>query len=300
MHKPMFIKISFVLLLIVSSCFVQAQLTCTNDAPASLRTTNKTLLAKLDTARKQYLQDSTNADKLIWLGRRLAYVGRYQEAIAVFTKGIERFPKDARMLRHRGHRYLSLRCIDKAIVDFEAAAKLVKGKPDEVEPDGLPNAQNIPTSTLQTNIYYHLGLAHYLQKNYAAAEKAYQQCLKLSKNPDMYVATAYWQYLTLRHQQKDKAAAKLLNTIKPNMPLIENEDYYALLQLFQQKPLIKDPADMLEQKKELSLVSYGYGLGEYCWLSGQTDFAKAVWQTVLQSSQWSAFGYLAATVALTR
>lgn len=300
MHKPMFIKISFVLLLIVSSCFVQAQLTCTNDAPASLRTTNKTLLAKLDTAHKQYLQDSTNADKLIWLGRRLAYVGRFQEAIAVFTKGIERFPKDARMLRHRGHRYLSLRCIDKAIVDFEAAAKLVKGKPDEVEPDGLPNAQNIPTSTLQTNIYYHLGLAHYLQKNYAAAEKAYQQCLKLSKNPDMYVATAYWQYLTLRHQQKDKAAAKLLNTIKPNMPLIENEDYYALLQLFQQKPLIKDPADMLEQKKELSLVSYGYGLGEYCWLSGQTDFAKAVWQTVLQSSQWSAFGYLAATVALTR
>ncbi|MBX9892473.1 MAG: tetratricopeptide repeat protein [Chitinophagaceae bacterium] len=300
MHKPMFIKISFVLLLIVSSCFVQAQLTCANDAPASLRSNNKTLLAKLDTARKQYLQDSTNADKLIWLGRRLAYVGRYQEAIAVFTKGIERFPKDARMLRHRGHRYLSLRCIDKAIVDFEAAAKLVKGKPDEVEPDGLPNAQNIPTSTLQTNIYYHLGLAHYLQKNYAAAEKAYQQSLKLSKNPDMYVATAYWQYLTLRHQQKDKAAAKLLNTIKPNMPLIENEDYYALLQLFQQKPLIKDPADMLEQKKELSLVSYGYGLGEYCWLSGQTDFAKAVWQTVLQSSQWSAFGYLAATVALMR
>jgi len=116
----------------------------------------------------------------------------------------------------------------------------------------------------------------------------------------MYVATAYWQYLTLRHQQKDKAAAKLLNTIKPNMPLIENEDYYALLQLFQQKPLIKDPADMLEQKKELSLVSYGYGLGEYCWLSGQTDFAKAVWQTVLQCSQWSAFGYLAATVALMR
>lgn len=300
MHKPMFIKISIVLLLIVSSCFVQAQLTCTNDAPASLRTTNKTLLAKLDTARKQYLQDSTNADKLIWLGRRLAYVGRYQDAIAFFTKGIERFPKDARMLRHRGHRYLSLRCVDKAIADFEAAAKLVKGKPDEVEPDGLPNAQNIPTSTLQTNIYYHLGLAHYLQKNYAAAEKAYQQCLKLSKNPDMYVATAYWQYLTLRHQQKDKAAAKLLNTIKPHMPLIENEDYYALLQLFQQKPLIKDPADMLEQKKELSMVSYGYGLGEYCWLSGQTDFAKAVWQTVLQSSQWSAFGYLAATVALMR
>lgn len=290
--------LSFGLLLVSANAL--AQLTCTSDAPASLRSTNKTLLAKLDTARKQYQHDSTNADKLIWLGRRLAYVGRYQEAIAVFTKGIERFPKDARMLRHRGHRYLSLRCVDKAIADFDAAAKLVKGKPDEVEPDGLPNAKNIPTSTLQTNIYYHLGLAYYLQKNYAAAEKAYQQCLKLSKNPDMYVATAYWQYLTLRYQQKDKAAAKLLNTITPNMPLIENEDYYALLQLFQQKPLIKDPADMLEQKKELSLVSYGYGLGEYCWLSGQTDFAKAVWQTVLQSSQWSAFGYLAATVALTR
>jgi tetratricopeptide (TPR) repeat protein len=288
----------YCLLLLSANAF--AQLSCVPDAPASLRSNNKILLAKLDTARKQYLQDSTNADNIIWLGRRLAYVGRYQEAIAVFTKGVALYPKDARMLRHRGHRYLSLRCIDKAIADFEAAAKLVKGKPDVVEPDGLPNAKNIPTSTLQTNIYYHLGLAHYLQKNYAAAEKAYQQCLKLSKNPDMYVAMAYWQYLSLRHQQKDKAAAKLLSTIKPNMPLIENEDYYALLQLFQQKPLIKDPAEQLERKKDLSLVSYGYGLGEYCWLSGQQDFAKAVWETVLQSSQWSAFGYLAATVALKR
>jgi tetratricopeptide (TPR) repeat protein len=290
----------FITFIICGVQYAAAQLSCVPDAPASLRSNNKILLAKLDTARKQYLQDSTNADNIIWLGRRLAYVGRYQEAIAVFTKGLALYPKDARMLRHRAHRYLSLRCIDKAIADFEAAAKLIKGKPDEVEPDGLPNAKNIPTSTLQTNIYYHLGLAHYLQKNYAAAEKAYQQCLKLSKNPDMYVATAYWQYLCLRHQQKDKAAAKLLNTITPNMPLIENEDYYALLQLFQQKPFIKDPAEQLERKKDLSLVSYGYGLGEYCWLSGQKDFAKAVWETVLQSSQWSAFGYLAATVALTR
>ena len=40
--------------------------------------------------------------------------------------------------------------------------KLVAAKPDEVEPDGAPNARGIPRSTLQSNIWYHLGLAQYL------------------------------------------------------------------------------------------------------------------------------------------
>ena len=53
-------------------------------------------------------------------------------------------------------------------------AELTSGLPDEVEPDGLPNAQNIPTGTLQFNIFYHLGLAHYLKGDLAAALDAYR------------------------------------------------------------------------------------------------------------------------------
>ena len=111
------------------------------------------------TARRcacRYQANPNNPDAIIWLGRRLAYPGQFKEAIDVFSEGIRKFPNDARFYRHRGHRYITLRRIDLAIKDFKQAASLVKGKPDELEPDGQPNARNIPTSTLQFNIWYHL------------------------------------------------------------------------------------------------------------------------------------------------
>ncbi len=113
------------------------------------------------------------------------------------------------LYRHRGHRFITLRCFDDAIKDFEKAAKLVKGKPDEVEPDGLPNARNIPTSTLQSNIWYHLGLAHYLKGDFGSARKAYREAEKVSKNPDMMVATTHWLYMTLRRLGREKEATRI-------------------------------------------------------------------------------------------
>ena len=37
---------------------------------------------------------------------------------------------------------------------------MIAGKEDSIEPDGMPNPQNIPVSSLHTNIWYHLGLAY--------------------------------------------------------------------------------------------------------------------------------------------
>lgn len=108
--------------------------------------------AKLEAAIADYNRDPGDADNIIWYGRRLAYAGDYREAIRVFSEGIARHPEDARMYRHRGHRYISIREIDRAIGDLEHAAKLIEGTADEIEPDGLPNALNIPVSTLHGNI----------------------------------------------------------------------------------------------------------------------------------------------------
>src|SRR5690606_13467687 len=102
--------------------------------------------AARDTARAR----PDDVDAHIWLGRRTAYLGRHREAIAVYGAALERWPRDARLLRHRGHRWITVRELDSAVVDFTAAAELVRGQPDVVEPDGMPNARNIPTSTLQS------------------------------------------------------------------------------------------------------------------------------------------------------
>ena len=127
---------------------------------------------KLAEARAAYERNPRDADALIWLGRRTAYLGRFDEAIAVFTEGVRRHPRDARMYRHRGHRYITTRRFGEAIKDLKRAARLVAARPDEVEPDGQPNARGVPTSTLNSNIWYHLGLAHYLEGDFRNAARA--------------------------------------------------------------------------------------------------------------------------------
>ena len=138
--------------------------------------TRRELELKRDEAQQRFDKEFNNVEAIIWLGRRTAYLAHYKEAIFTFSDGIEQFPTDPRLYRHRGHRYITLRCFDAAIADLEKAAKLIKGKPDEIEPDGLPNARNIPTSTLQSNIWYHLGLAYYLKGDFRRALSAYREC----------------------------------------------------------------------------------------------------------------------------
>jgi len=167
-------------------------------APQVSAETRKEMEVRLDEARRRLEAKPNDPGARIWLGRRLAYLGRFSEAIEVYSEGIMKFPWDARLYRHRGHRYITLRKFDLAIDDFEKAAKLIKGKPDEIEPDGQPNVRNIPTGTLHFNIWYHLGLSYYLTGQNQRALNSYRDCLKVSKNPDSLVATSHWLYMTLR------------------------------------------------------------------------------------------------------
>src|SRR5687767_2590791 len=215
---------------------------------------------KLNEARELYEKDRNSADRVIWLGRRTAYLGRYKEAIRVFTDGIRQFPADARLYRHRGHRFITLRCFDEAIADLKKASTLIKGRPDEIEPDGLPNARNIPTSTLQSNIWYHLGLAHYLKGDFQRALKAYREAEKVSQNADMLVATTHWLYMTLRRLGREDEARQMLTAIKDDLEVIENADYYKLLMVYKGK---LKPATLWEEISQpadnLSNATIGYG-----------------------------------------
>ncbi|HKU76857.1 MAG TPA: tetratricopeptide repeat protein [Pyrinomonadaceae bacterium] len=269
-------------------------------APPLTREARRDFEAKLAEARKNAETDPS-ADNLIWLGRRIAYLGHYKDAIQAFTQGAEKFPDDARFLRHRGHRFITLRCFDLAIADLNRAAKLIKGKPDQVEPDGLPNARNTPTSTLQSNIWYHLGLAHYLKGDFKSALKAYREADKVSKNPDMLVATTHWLYMTLRRLDRKKEATKAVAAIKPDLDVIENADYYKLIRLYQgttsSEELLKEISG---EGSALSKASIGYGLGNWFLYNGQRDEAEKVFRQIILGNQWASFGHIAAEVELSR
>ena len=263
--------------------------------------TLKAYEVSLAVAREAYNRNPNIAEELIWYGRRIAYLGEYKEAIRIFTEGIKRFPRDARFYRHRGHRYITLRCFDDAIRDLETAARLIKGKPDVIEPDGIPNARNMPTSTLQSNIWYHLGLAYYLKGDFKRAERAYREAWKVSKNNDMRVATAYWHYMTLRRMGKAEDAGPVLGPFAGEIEVIENGDYLKLIKLNRGEA---NAADLLASiggdADTLGSASLGYGLGNYFLYTGDRGKAIEVFRKITSGNQWASFGYIAAEAELRR
>ncbi|HEX9944136.1 MAG TPA: tetratricopeptide repeat protein [Thermoanaerobaculia bacterium] len=254
--------------------------------------------AKLAEARAAAERSPDDADALIWLGRRTAYLGRYREAIGIFSRGIEKHPDDARFYRHRGHRYITVRNFDRAIADLETAARLVAGKPDEIEPDGLPNARNIPTSTLQSNVWYHLGLARYLKGDFEGALAAYRECLKVSTNPDMLSATSHWLYMTLRRLGHEEEERRVLGPIHAGMDIIENQAYHRLLLLYKGE---LTPEDLRAGASgDLDPPTIGYGLGNWHLYHGRREEAVRAFREVLAGGNWPAFGFIAAEADLKR
>jgi len=253
-------------------------------------------------AKKNFDNDPSDLDNIIWYGRRMAYLSLYNEANAIYTKGMQQHPEAPELYRHRGHRYLSQRKFDEAISDFEQAAELSKDQDDRIEPDGLPNKLNIPLSTLKFNIFYHLGLAHYLKGDFAKAEKAYLQCMEYSENADLLTATVDWLYMTYRRQRASQKANELLNRITPDMIIIENDAYYNRLMMYQE---LLSPEELLDfdnmtEDNLLSLVTQGYGVGNWYLYNGERSKAKAIFEKVTSTKYWSAFGFIAAEAELAR
>lgn len=247
------------------------------------------------------LAAAMTADNVIWYARRKGYTGKYKDAVDALTIALPKFSGDARIYRHRGHRSITLRCFDDAIKDLTKAVKLIKGKPDEIEPDGLPNARNIPTGTLQSNIWYHLGLVYYLKGDLKNAERAYKECVKVSKNNDMLAATTHWYYMTLRRMGKTRDAERLLAPFGGGFEVIENDDYLRLLRLYrgELKPEVL-AASLGEKAATLGNASLGYGLGNWYLYNGEKDKAETIFRKLTAGNQWASFGYIAAEAELAR
>lgn len=253
-------------------------------------------LANLAAAQADYEQYPDQADNIIWYGRRIAYAGDYRRAIEVFSEGIDKFPADPRFYRHRGHRYLSIREFDLAIADFERAAELMAGLPLEIEPDGLPNAQNIPLTTTQGNVWYHLGLAYYLKQDWPRALAAFRNGYNLGGNDDNLVSTGHWIYMILRRMGNTAEAAEALREISADMNIIENQSYHELCLLYRGELAIDQL--MAANGDDPSNAAVAYGLANYYYYNGDRERSDDLLRRIVAGSSWSAFGYIAAEVDL--
>ena len=254
------------------------------------------VLENLAKARADYEANTNSVENIIWYGRRLAYVGDYRGAIDMFSEGIFKFPRDARLYRHRGHRYISIREFDRAIEDLERAATLIEGTENETEPDGAPNPLGIPVSSRHGNIWYHLGLAYYLKHDWPNALRAYDNGFNASRNDDNRVSTTHWRYMILRRMGREEDARAVLDAISTEMNVIENMSYHALCLFYKEEISLEELIGDNEDNPAGAAVMYGAANWHY--YNGQEGKARDMLKTLTETSSWAGFGYIAAEADL--
>ncbi len=260
----------------------------------------------------------TSVDAIIWYGRRLGNVGYFREALNVFSWGLDQYPENSRLLRFRGHRYITLRDFEKAQEDLELAWKFGEHQPDMMEPDTVEKVNRNqlrvgPRSSDHGNIVYHLGLAHYLQGNFAEAVEWFGKRRELAlSNDDSVVSSAHWEYLSLIRLGETDKAIELLATIRPEMSVVENREYYSLLGLYKGEVAMEsflEPDNSAQWQvgqlftwPHVSGIATNYGIAAYLdFVKGEHDRAVGMYREIVShSGAWPSFGFIAAEAELAR
>ncbi|MCO5225509.1 MAG: hypothetical protein M9953_09240 [Thermomicrobiales bacterium] len=233
--------------------------------------------------------DENPDDPVLYLKKGIALSRatlHHQQAIDAFSYGLMLDPFNAMLYRWRGHKLLNVRRINAAIADLELAGRL--------DPDNW-------------DIWYHLGLGHYLNRDYTRAARAYAKCLALTApgNINSLVAVVDWYYMTLRRAGRDQEAAELLEVV-PVVPIneaealgITNDSYLQRIHVYKG---LASPDTLLEGVSQdgIELVTLGYGVGNYYFYTGDEAKAHEIWNQVLEGGYWSALGYLATEVEMGR
>lgn len=247
-------------------------------------------------AARTHAERPDDCDAAIWHARRLGYLGRYRDAVAVLTEALARHPGDPFLLRHRGHRWLTLREFARARADLLAAAVACRTTPDATEPDGQPTPGRPPHSSLHYNVHYHLGLACFLLGDWAMAERAWLCCLAVVDDDESRVAVTHWLWCARMRNGDPAGAAAVVAPIRAGMDVVENVAYLNLCLLYRGDRTRAE----LSPRAGSSGSALAFGLAHHALVTGDRARARAELAALAGSPGWSAFGVIAAEAELAR
>jgi tetratricopeptide (TPR) repeat protein len=280
-----------VLTVILTALLVVSQAAVQDKAPAALaeaaalfeKNENEKALAAYERA---IAADPGNADAHIGRGRTLARLRRYDEALASYGDALKSRPEDAMALRYRGHNYINVRKIDLALADLSRAARLAESA-----------GGRDPRISDVYGIYYHLGLALYLQRDFTGAAAAYEKCVGVSKTDSDRIGCLTWQYPSLRRAGRDAEAQKVLERVNPQMDAGESAAYLDRLLLFKGQRTEQEAAARMSESP-LQTSTAGYSIGLWHLLNGRADRAREYFVKASSTDVPFAFGYIAAATEL--
>lgn len=227
-------------------------------------------------AESALARDPRNVQLIIQLGVAQSGARQYREAIQTFTRGLAIAPDNALLYRWRGHRYLSVRELDRSLEDLTRGLAL--------------------DSTVY-GILYHLGIVRFARGDFAGAADAFARAQPRAPEAGELAGATDWLWMSLARAGKlDEANAMLAR--RPDSLPVDNA-YARRLRLYRGEigpEAVITPADT----EDIAVATLAYGLGNWYLVRGDTTRARAMFERSVASGGWPAFGFIVSEIELRR
>lgn len=220
--------------------------------------------------------DPRNTDRIIQLGIAQSGARQFREAIATFTRGLAIAPDNPLLLRWRGHRYLSVRELDRATDDLMRASRI--------------------DSTIY-GIWYHLGVVRHIRGDFAGAAEAFARAQPRAPDAGELAGATDWLWMSLSRAGKATEAQAMLARRPDSLPA--SNAYVRRLKLYRGE-ITPDEVFTPSDTADVQIATLSYGVGNWFLVRGDTASARKWFERAVQSGGWPGFGFIASEEELRR
>ncbi len=227
-------------------------------------------------AERALAADPRNVALFIQLGTAQSAMRQFREAIQTFSRGLEVAPDHPMLLRWRGHRYLSVRELDRALADLERGLRL---------------------DSTNYGILYHLGIVRFARGEFARAAELFARGQPRAPDAGELAGSTDWLWMSLMRAGKVAEARAMLDRRPDSLPV--TNAYTRRLQLYRGEigpDEVFTPADTAD----VQVATLSFGLGNWYLLKGDRAKAREWFQKSIASGGWPGFGFILSEIELRR
>jgi len=220
--------------------------------------------------------DPKNVERFIALGVAQSGARQFREAIQTFTRAMAVEPNNAMLYRWRGHRYLSVRELDKAQADLTKGLKL---------------------DSTNYGILYHLGIVRFTRGDFPGAGQLFARAQPRAPDASELAGSTDWLWMSLMRAGR-RADAEAMLARRPDSLPVDNA-YARRLKLYRGE-IGPDAAITPADTADVQAATLAYGLGNWYLVRGDTAHAKTYFERSVKSGGWPGFGFIMSEVELRR
>jgi tetratricopeptide (TPR) repeat protein len=265
------------LVLCTSTALAQARPTTVQyRSPSGIEYSSQVDTGAIARAESALAAEPRNVSRIIQLGVAQSGARQFREAIETFTRGLAIEPENPMLYRWRGHRYLSLRELDRAMSDLNRGFQL---------------------DSTNYGVLYHLGIVRYARGDFAGAADAFARAQRHAPEAGELAGSTDWLWMSLMRAGRAADARAMLDR-RPDS--LQTTNAYARRLRLYRGEIGPDSVLTAADTADVQAATLSYGLGNWYLIRGDTARARESFERSVRSGGWPAFGFILSEIELRR